>query len=182
MGPVLYFAYGSNMLTARLARRCPSVQVIGQACAEGYDVMFANRSVDASGKAMLTRADARQRHFGVLFEIDSADLAGLDLAEGPGYERVDRFPVVHAGGLRPDCAVTYRARDVDSSLRPYDWYLALVIQGAIEHGLPAAQIGRLQATAFIRDPEPGRRGRQEALEVLRAAGCREPFLSLADCS
>lgn len=178
MGSFLYFAYGSNMLTARLARRCASAQAIGPACAVGHDIVFSKRSLDRSGKAMLRRGHALQRHFGVLFEIATAELAALDQAEGPGYERLERFPVVHAGSLRPDSAVTYRARDIDDGLKPYDWYLALVIQGAVEHGLPAAQIERLRQTACIRDPHPHRKGRQEALEALRAARC-EPWFSPA---
>ena len=44
----LYFAYGSNMLTARLHKRCPSARILGTAVAPGLVLRFWKRSKDGS--------------------------------------------------------------------------------------------------------------------------------------
>ena len=169
------------MLTPRLVRRCGSARVIGPAFVDGHEVVFAKKStVDLSGKATLSAGEAMLRQYGVLFEIAEVELDDLDREEGAGrgYDRIDRFPVVHAASNEIDYAVTYIASLRDDGLKPYDWYLALVVQGAIEHGLPEAQIDRFRHTPFIPDPDPARKRRQEALAVLQAAGCSDPLAIL----
>ncbi len=42
-------------------------------------------------------------------------------------------------------AVAYVATNVDSTLKPFDWYQAHVVEGAVEHGLPAEYIAGLRA-------------------------------------
>ncbi|MGB1547365.1 MAG: gamma-glutamylcyclotransferase family protein [Alphaproteobacteria bacterium] len=168
-----YFAYGSNMLTARLRARCPSAAPIGRAEAAGFTLAFNKQSQDDSGKAMLRRAGgAEERGHGVLFEVDAAELASLDRIEGvgKGYEREDAFPVrlLDGGGIVR--ARTYRAILTDEELKPYDWYLALVIAGAREHRLDEAHVAALRRTAFATDPQPARKARREALEALSVAG------------
>jgi hypothetical protein len=58
----------------------------------------------------------------------------------------------------------------DPKRRTFHWYKALVIAGAIEHGLPAAYVDRLWAVESIRDPEPDRDAKREAERVLRDTG------------
>ena len=169
------------MLTPRLVRRCGSARAIGPAFVEGHDVAFAKKStVDLSGKATLSAGEASLRQYGVLFEIARVDLDNLDREEGAGtgYDRIDRFPVVHAASKEIEHALTYVASLRHDGLKPYDWYLALVVQGAIEHGLPEAQIDRFRSTPCIPDPDPARKRRQEALDVLQAAGCSDPLAIL----
>ena len=52
---------------------------------------------------------------------------------------------------------------------PYDWYLALIIAGARQGGLPEAYIQAVEATAFDVDGEEDRGTRQEALAALAEA-------------
>ena len=59
-GTVLYFAFGSNMLSKRLERRCSSARVRALAAAPGYEVAFDKLSEDTSGKANLVRGRSRQ--------------------------------------------------------------------------------------------------------------------------
>ena len=84
----LYFAYGSNMLSARLTARCASARVIGTAVAAGYDIAFDKIGQDGSGKATLLRAETSEVH-GALFHLDHGDLTVLDQIEGVGrgYDR-----------------------------------------------------------------------------------------------
>ena len=178
---VVYFAYGSNMLSERLAARCPGARPLGAAVAPGFSLAFCKRGRDGSGKATLVKAEGRGRPvYGVLFRIGDEERALLDKAEG-GYRRDDAFPVLrHDDGTEVQ-AMTYIARpDVrEHGLVPFDWYRALVVAGAIQHQLPEAHIRWLRGTAAQPDPDPAGPARREALRVLERAG----FRSLADaCS
>ena len=55
-------------------------------------------------------------------------------------------------------AVTYVADDrhVDPARVPFDWYRALVVAGAIEHGPPARYIDELARIPAIPDPDTAR--------------------------
>ena len=55
---------------------------------------------------------------------------------------------------------------IEPSLKPYDWYLDLVIAGARQHALPTAYIETLATTPSICDPNPEREARIEALALL----------------
>ena len=166
----LYFAFGSNMLNARLKRRCNSARVLTTAQARGYRVAFDKLSEDTSGKANLVRGDASSPATGVVYEISSADARKLDAVEGPGYRRRDLFPVVCLrSGDRLD-TITYTARENVAGLHPYDWYLALVLAGLAEHGIDAAYARALRRTRYIPDPLEDRVTRHNALRDLRAAG------------
>jgi cation transport regulator ChaC len=131
---VCYFAYGSNMLTARLRERVPSATAIGIGQLVGHALRWDKRSWrDGSGKC---DAEATGRHddvvWGVVFELDPEDKPALDKAEGVGAGYLEKtVNVLMEAGRVP--AVTYYATDKDASLRPYRWYKALVIAGAREH-------------------------------------------------
>jgi hypothetical protein len=170
MGAIQYFAYGSNMLSERLKARCPSARACGTACADGYTLSFTKKSSDGSGKATLYTEAGRQA-FGVVFELDEDDLKNLDKAEGVGngYDRIGGYWVrVQASGEQMK-TVTYLASPeyIDQSLKPYDWYLSLVLAGARQHGLPSEYIEALAAVPSICDSKPKRKSRLEALGLLR---------------
>lgn len=168
----LYFAYGSNMLPARLQARCASARVIGAANAPGFDLEFSKLSrKDGSGKATLVTA-ADMATPGVLFEIDKADLGALDRAEGAGfgYDRADDFTAEITGTGERITAATYIAGTTDRQLKPFDWYLALVVAGARHHALGDDHLARLRLIAHIIDLDHNRKDRREALEALLAHG------------
>jgi gamma-glutamylcyclotransferase len=170
---VLYFAYGSNMLTARLQARCPSAVPVAVARADGYAFIYGKRGQDGSAKATLVPRDG-ETAYGVLFEISEKDLAALDGFEGRGrgYERDDNFVAIKLSNGEPVTACTYLAPEefIDRSLQPFDWYQALVLAGATEHGLPghyvADRVGSKQ-DAF-RDRSTDRS--VEAVQILEKAG------------
>jgi len=156
---VRYFAYASNMLTARLHERVPSALAIGIGKLVGHTLRWDKRSGwDGSGKCD-AEATGRQEDvvWGVVFELDPEEKAALDQAEGLGAGYLEKtVHVVTESG--PVTAVMYYANDKDASLRPYHWYKALVIAGAREHGLPASYRSRLQLVVTVSDPNPGRAG------------------------
>lgn len=165
-----YFGYGSNMLTPRLRARVPSAEPVLTATLDGHVLRFHKRSRDGSGKCNVVPSSADDaRVHGVVFDVSSADLRALDEAEqrGRGYERTD---VVVEG---PDAAVeafAYVAQPayVDDALLPYDWYHALVLAGAREHGLSPSYVAQIENVPSYPDPSEERRRKHQAL--LQKAG------------
>ena len=185
MPAIRYFAYGSNMLTAWLQSRCKSARATGIASVSGFQLAFSKRSKDGSGKAMLVASDVPgTRVYGVLYEIDADEIEALDRSEGrgKGYERVEDFEVNADGN--PVRVMTYMADQsfIDAALTPYDWYLALAVNGAELHGLPGAYINALRATSSLSDAEPNRSTRKKSLAII--AGLEkghESSRACADC-
>lgn len=178
MDKFIYFAYGSNMLTERLRDRCRSARAIGIAVAAEYAVEFSKKSDDKSGKATLYKAgEPGKQAYGVLFEIENRDLADIDSAEdkGRGYNRFDNFSVtLFADGKQVQLKTYIASADaIDASLKPYDWYQALVVCGAMQHKLPKEYIASLREFASIVDPKPDRKRRLKAIKVLARAGIKD---------
>jgi len=168
-----YFAYGSNMLNERLQdpERCPSAKRIGTAVARGYSLGFCKKSKDGSGKAALLNGDTPEAEVdGVLFEIDEDERPKLGKAEGEGdgYDRDDDFKVIRNG--QETTATTYLMSPGhrDDSLKPYDWYHALVVAGALQHVLPESYIEKLRKVDT--KPDSSKERYDKALCVLKRAG------------
>ena len=51
---VVVFAYGSNMLTARMRERAPSSKVLSVGQLVGFELCWNKRSKDGSGKCSIT--------------------------------------------------------------------------------------------------------------------------------
>lgn len=169
----LYFAYGSNMLAARLAHRCASATLVGAASVAGHRLSFDKVGVDGSGKATLHKlGDKLARVPGVLFEITLPDRDHLDRAEsaGVGYDRVDNFCVTLRSSGEAVTATSYIASQTQAGLRPYDWYLALIVAGARQHDLARHHVDRLAGSEFVIDHDEDRDARKLALHVLRSSG------------
>jgi len=161
----LYFAYGSNMLTRRLraANRAPSAKPLGIGHVQGRRLTFDKVSRDGSGKCDAEATGKNtDRVYGVLFEIASAEKNALDRAEGlgKGYKE-ERVEVVTDSGTVK--AITYIATEKEPILKPYHWYKALVLAGAVEHGLPSQYVEWLRAFQSLEDPNADRRAKNEAL-------------------
>ena len=151
-----YFAYGSNMLTARLAERVPTVRPIGPGRLSGHQLHFHLSGSDDSGKCnVLETGDPADVVHGVLYELDADRLERLHAAEGAPYAFVE-LDIVAAD--RTYRAATYRGRTayLDDTLVPYDWYCAFVLEGAREHGLPADYVARLAAVENRSDSDTAR--------------------------
>lgn len=158
------------MLRERLcaATRCPGAISVCNGFAPDFDLRFDKPSVDGSGKATIfARADFIVR--GVVFQIPVEQVSALDVAEGVGngYKRVSQFSVSTNDGAIS--AVTYIAGRTRQGLRPYDWYLQLVVAGARQNGLPEQYIAMLARVDSMLDPESQRPTRLEALRVLAEA-------------
>lgn len=147
-----YFAYGSNMLHARLARRVPSALPLGAARLHGHVLRFHKHGADGSGKcnALMTGRQEDIIH-GALYELDDSKLAKLHAAEGPGYEFVNVTVETTNGPVQ---SAVYRARNawLDDALAPFTWYQAFVVAGAKQNALPADYISYVENLFARRDP------------------------------
>jgi gamma-glutamylcyclotransferase (GGCT)/AIG2-like uncharacterized protein YtfP len=157
---VKYFAYGSNMFTARLRFRVPSCEFVSMACLTKYQLRFHKSSKDGSSKcdAFYTGAEP-DALWGVVFNIDASEKPKLDEAEGlgGGYNTHSVSVTTPQGnGLE---ATTYLA-DATAIVKdqaPYTWYKEFVERGATEHGLPEDYVvAAIRATKSVPDPNPQR--------------------------
>ena len=168
-----YFAYGSNMLTERLKKRGLNPTKPRRAYADDRIIEFSKPSMDKSGKATL-RLKAGNRTPGVLFRMPKTELEKLDRYEGAGkgkgYNRRDQFPVHLTENDEIVYAKIYLASCTKFDLKPYDWYLALVVAGACEHGLDDNHLESLRHWPCTPDSNSHRRERRKALEVLDEVG------------
>lgn len=159
----LYFAYGSNMLTSRLTKRTPSAVCIGNGFVRSHRLTFDKVSKDGSGKAHIEHTGKdTDRVYGVLFRISTNEKTDLDREEGRGKGYKD-YNVEVVTGETAIPAKTYAATEREAACRPYDWYKAIVIAGAVEHSLPAPYIEWLRTAHSIPDPKPERRRENESL-------------------
>ena len=169
---VIYFAYGSNMLERRLKHptRVPAAVAQGIAAAIGFAVRFHKRGRDGSGKCTLVPADDAAEAWGVLFDVPERDFETLDGVEGVqsgGYAR-EAISVRLTDG-RTIAAHTYIAQEpfIDDTLVPFDWYLGLVVAGAIEHALPAGYVQALSKTPSRPDAQTSRAALMKQLLNIR---------------
>lgn len=179
MSTFLYFAYGSNLLNARLQNRCASARPIGIAQATGFSINYGMVADDAhggSGKMTIFRSDNKNDAVhGVVYELNMDEAPVLDKFEGLNkrrpqmYTRESAFGVEFANGERVD-AVTYMTAPNNKAPLPYQWYWALCLSGAIENDLPKSHQQMLANCTYKRDPHANREGKLEAEMLLRRSG------------
>jgi gamma-glutamylcyclotransferase (GGCT)/AIG2-like uncharacterized protein YtfP len=135
-----YFAYGSNMSTALMKRRCPSAVAIGAARLDGWRFF-----IMAAGFASIVPANGSAVH-GVLWSLAPRDLAALNAYEGvDGGLYVRRTLAVRCRGRHQPVLVyvgTNRATG-----RPQPDYQRVVAAAAQEWQLPADYVRALQRFA-----------------------------------
>ena len=157
-----YFAYGSNLLVARLRARIPIVADLGQRALGGWALNFHKRGRDGSGKCNIVPSNIPEaRVHGVVFVLTASALAALDQIEGVGHG-YQRITVTLESNLG---VATYVAESsyIEPTLKPYRWYRDLVLAGAREHDLPESYLALLAAIEVIDDPDLVRALRHRAL-------------------
>jgi hypothetical protein len=145
----LYFAYGSNMSSARMTveDRAPDARVVAVGNLSGYALRFHKRGRDGSGKCdAFETGNAADRVWGVVYEITARDERRLDRVEGLGVG-YDKRQVDVVVGSEAWLCVTYvaRASHIEPSLQPLAWYLDWVIDGALENELPVTYVDSLRS-------------------------------------
>jgi gamma-glutamylcyclotransferase len=146
-----YFAYGSNMQSETLrGRRGVAFRRALPVRAPGWRVVFDKPPLFSIGEAfanIVPEPDATA--LGVAFEVGADDLAQIERSEGVSfgnYRRVELAVDPLAPCDDPPASATSLASERrDPSLLPSSRYMALVIAGALEHGLPAEYLEALRA-------------------------------------
>ncbi|RDE18024.1 gamma-glutamylcyclotransferase [Motiliproteus coralliicola] len=130
---VLYLAYGSNLHPQRLGARLSRCTLVARVEIADRRLDFSKRGRDGSGKCTLTELPGHTS-FGALFQIPADQIPLLDRIEG-GYQRLSIG--LDLDGKRQE-GFTYLAEPalIETTLLPFDWYLALVTLGARYLGLP----------------------------------------------
>jgi len=146
-----YFAYGSNMQSDTLrGRRGIGYQRAIAVRAPGWRVVFDKPPLFPIGEAFANIvAEPGAVALGVAFEVSADELAHIELSEGVklgNYHRVllDVEPLEPVADA-PRTAVSLASDRRDPTLRPSTRYMALVVAGAHEHGLPAEYVEALRA-------------------------------------
>jgi gamma-glutamylcyclotransferase (GGCT)/AIG2-like uncharacterized protein YtfP len=150
------------MCTMRLRRRVQSAVAQGVGWLGEHQLRVHKRGKDGSAKADAFRtADAADRVWGVLYEIDPAHKADLDGFEGLGSGYSEGIVDVHAADrtLRAQIYLAQRSA-ITPGLLPYSWYVRYILAGAIEHRLPADYVARIRQIASTEDPDPARHARE----------------------
>lgn len=144
-----YFAYGSNMLRARLEERVGPVVVVGAAMLEGYAHSFTTLGRDGTGKGNIMVASG-SAVYGVAYRLQPAQLERLT-----EFERAYRMVSLSVRiGAPPSPApgtqmstITFQALRPVPPLQPRAEYLAYYERGMREHGLPEDYLRMVLAQA-----------------------------------
>ncbi|MEM7120588.1 MAG: gamma-glutamylcyclotransferase family protein [Pseudomonadota bacterium] len=145
---LLSFAYGSNMASRYLRQECPSATAVMRAALPNYRIEFRRFSTNMKGGISTIMEAPGDLVHGILYRIRRADFDALDALEnlGEGLYRRETFLVLgedggwHKGDL-------YRVARPAGPFKVASAYLALMLEGAREHGLPDAYIESLEALA-----------------------------------
>jgi gamma-glutamylcyclotransferase len=168
-GTSLYFAYGSNMCTGNLRQVALSATPIAVARLPRHELQFRKRSGPDDGAGSNPYETGRDESvvWGVVFRMTDADLQALIRLEDDRYGYVPTPKTVFPrGSSRHVTALVFMAKpgDLDSDLRPFDWYLRRVLEGAWQHDLPPDYIVRwIMGQEWVRDPDAQRRAQNIGL-------------------
>ena len=154
------------MLSRRLRERTPSAAKLSVGFVEKHRLTFDKVSKDCSGKCDMNHTSVvTDRVYGVLFKIDPSEKTNLDNAEGlgKGYKEECVDVVLLRRAKRKIKAVAYVATTKNPILKPYNWYKAFVVAGAVEHKLPESYIEWLRTVQSQPDPDAHRYSKNEAV-------------------
>ncbi len=147
----LFFAYGSNMNTAQVRARCGSQpRALGPARLPGYRMAFYGQSKKWDGAQETLDREPAGEVWGVVYALDfgaAEKLDGFQDVRMDGAGAYFHYPteVVTASGEKLE-VVLYKKDQAEEPGEPSREYLGFILEGAEEHGLPAAYIEQLKAT------------------------------------
>jgi hypothetical protein len=148
---IWYFAYGSNLQRATFCgrrgiecRRSVPVRV------RGWRLVFDKPTIIPTGHSTANIiADPESQVIGAAYEVGEEDFAHIELTEGVSFGNYSRVtvevePLVPVDGA-PAAAFSLSSDKRDASLLPSTRYVGLVVEGALEHGLPPEWIEWLRS-------------------------------------
>jgi gamma-glutamylcyclotransferase (GGCT)/AIG2-like uncharacterized protein YtfP len=154
---MLYFAFGSNLNPAQMARRCPGHKVVGLAALKDHKLAFPLTSQDWGGGVAGVAVAHGSTVWGVVYDLTDEHVATLDRYEGfvaPGddhnlYER-ERVWVeltrADDGSIPRRVRAEYYVPRVTNAAPPSKRYLDAIVEGAVHHRLPDEYVAALRTT------------------------------------
>jgi gamma-glutamylcyclotransferase len=147
MADTWYFAYGSNLWIDQKEERTSAIRSGAQAPQTArladYRLAFNKPSKKWKFVANIMSCPGEEV-IGVVYRCNQATMEQMDSWE-PGYKRED-VPVVLDNG-ESALAITYVAESTVADGQPAAEYVAKIIAGARQHGLPQAYIDRIRRLA-----------------------------------
>ncbi len=156
-----YFAFGSNLSSARLQERIPGAMVNCVATLDEHRLCWRKNDLGRSGKCDIEfTGNTNDIVYGVIYLMTHEDRLELDTYEtaGFGYDR----KLIEVASMNGEVfqAFTYFALDIDHSQQPFHWYKEHVLRGAQEHNFPGHYIEFIRATPSIDDHDCERHHRE----------------------
>jgi len=141
------------MSSERLRSHVCFARAIGRAKLLDKRMVCNKKGEDGSGKANLIESPG-DAVWGVLYEVDSAELDKLDSAEG-GYHRMSTQSITK--GNNPLEVEVYISTKLTADPTPYEGYKKVILRGAREHELPTGYLQYLEQLPSKPDPKRERR-------------------------
>lgn len=148
-----YFGYGSNLLGSRLRESCPSAVLVAAARLPGHRLAFTRRSSRWGGGVADIVESPDAEVWGAVWRIPVAERAALDRQEGlhldpPHYRRIE-VRVTTPEGTSVDCLAYQVATREAEHVAPSAAYLATMLRGASEVGVPRSYLAPIEAAAGL---------------------------------
>jgi gamma-glutamylcyclotransferase (GGCT)/AIG2-like uncharacterized protein YtfP len=139
----LYFAYGSNMQRAAMARRCPTAHAIGPAVLEGYNFFI---GIDGWGSV---KPKPGNKVHGILWRLTARDIAALHNYEllHKGLYDVRHLPV-RIGSKRERAMIYLLRRRAPGKPKP--GYVEMIAAAARGWNLPERYIRSVERWSISR--------------------------------
>jgi hypothetical protein len=176
---IFYFAYGSNMQRATFSGR-RDVRPLSAAPARvpGWRLVVDKPPLVPMRQSFANVVpEAGAVVYGVLYELTEEDYAHVELTEAVpfgNYGRVDVEAHPLAAGAGPRSAYTLSSERRDPDLLPSARYLALIVEGALEHGLPTEWIAHLRALPAVEESAEDLEVRRQLDRLMRKAAWTRP--------
>ena len=143
---LLTFSYGSNTASRYLRGYCPGAEPVMRAVLPNFWIEFRRYSAELGGGISTIMPAPGERVEGVIYRIPRAEIEALDLLEDVDkglYVRETHLVLGTDGAWHG--ADLYRIVTPEGPFEPAAQYVAWMIEGAREHGLPEDYIAGLQA-------------------------------------
>lgn len=172
-----YFAYGSNMNSVQMQKRCAKPRVVAIARLADYRIAFFGHSKIWDGAQETVVRDPGHGVWGVVYEIGNMDQERLDAWQdvrmdgtGPYFHYPARVKGV---GGQIYTVLFYKKDLLGEPRRPSKTYLDFIIAGAKEKQLPAEYIDELEGIESSPASYPVPKPRTFNPESLLAWDCSE---------
>lgn len=151
----------------RLGERVPSCRALGIAELPEWSLQFHKRGADHSAKCNLVfTGQKKDRVIGVVYDIAADEKPNLDAVEG-GYHTA-QIEILMDGSKTSVFSYLANAAYIDESLKPFDWYLEMVVSGALHNTMPKSYVQHIASRSMMIDADTRRRqANLKRLEAMR---------------